>query len=74
MITVLKFGGTSVGSAEAMVRSAKIIAGGDGGRVVVVSAMSGVTNHLIQFLETGDDQTDDAVSVLVKKHMDVANE
>ncbi|MCL1984212.1 MAG: aspartate kinase [Methanomassiliicoccaceae archaeon] len=74
MITVLKFGGTSVGSAEAIVRSAKIIAGSEGGRVVVVSAMSGVTNHLIQFLETGNDRTDDAVSVLVKKHMDVANE
>ena len=72
MITVLKFGGTSVGSAEAMLRSAKIIAGGTGGRVAVVSAMSGVTNHLIQFLESGT-QADDALALLVKKHIDVAN-
>ena len=73
MITVLKFGGTSVGSAEAIKRSAKIIAGGEGGRVAVVSAMSGVTNHLVQFLETGS-HTDDALALLVKKHMDAANE
>ncbi|MDR0335316.1 MAG: aspartate kinase [Methanomassiliicoccaceae archaeon] len=74
MITVLKFGGTSVGSAEAIRRSAKIIAAGNGGRVAVVSAMSGVTNHLIQFLESDNARTDDALALLIKKHMDVANE
>ncbi|MDR0198158.1 MAG: aspartate kinase [Methanomassiliicoccaceae archaeon] len=73
MITVLKFGGTSVGSAEAMLRSAKIIAEGEGGRVAVVSAMSGVTNHLIQFLEA-DAPSGDALALLVKKHTDVAGE
>ncbi|MCL2142795.1 MAG: aspartate kinase [Methanomassiliicoccaceae archaeon] len=72
MITVLKFGGTSVGSAEAIARSAKIIANGEGGRVAVVSAMSGVTNHLIQFLETDGASADDALSILIKKHTDAA--
>ncbi|MDR0791022.1 MAG: aspartate kinase [Methanomassiliicoccaceae archaeon] len=74
MITVLKFGGTSVGSAEAIIRSANIIMNGDGGRVAVVSAMSGVTNHLIQFLETDASHTDDTLAPIVKKHMDAANE
>ncbi|MDR0778564.1 MAG: aspartate kinase, partial [Methanomassiliicoccaceae archaeon] len=74
MITVLKFGGTSVGSADAFLRSAKIIIGGEGGRVAVVSAMSGVTNHLVQFLETDSLPADDSIALLIKKHMDVANE
>ncbi len=47
MIKVMKFGGTSVGSVDAMERTASII-GRDGARkIVVVSAMSGVTNSLI---------------------------
>ncbi|MCL2607449.1 MAG: aspartate kinase [Methanomassiliicoccaceae archaeon] len=74
MITVLKLGGTSVGSAEAILRSAKIIASGEGGRVAVVSAMSGVTNHLIQFIETEGAQADEAIGVLVNKHMEAAEE
>jgi aspartokinase/homoserine dehydrogenase 1 len=49
-LRVLKFGGTSVGNASAILRTIGIIedaaAGGD--IVVVVSAMSGVTNQLIQ--------------------------
>jgi aspartokinase/homoserine dehydrogenase 1 len=49
-LEVMKFGGTSLGNAECIARAAKIIA--DGAReqrcVVVVSAMSGVTNRLIE--------------------------
>jgi aspartate kinase len=47
---VMKFGGTSVGSADALVNAAQIIrdAKKDWGRVVVItSAMSGVTNLLL---------------------------
>lgn len=46
---VMKFGGTSVGDAACIARAAEIIADGarQGGCVVVVSAMSGVTNRLI---------------------------
>ncbi len=47
MLTVMKFGGTSVGSREAIERAAGIVAGTEGRRVVVVSAMSGITNFLV---------------------------
>src|SRR5277367_536253 len=48
-LQVMKFGGTSVGDAACIARAAKIIADGaqQGGCVAVVSAMSGVTNRLI---------------------------
>jgi bifunctional aspartokinase / homoserine dehydrogenase 1 len=48
-LQVMKFGGTSVGNAECITRAAKIIAQGarEGRCVAVVSAMSGVTNKLI---------------------------
>lgn len=44
---VLKFGGTSVGSASAIKQLAEIVAGINEPVVVVVSAMGGVTNKLI---------------------------
>jgi bifunctional aspartokinase / homoserine dehydrogenase 1 len=49
-LQVMKFGGTSVGDAECIARTAKIIAQGarEGACVAVVSAMSGVTNRLIE--------------------------
>src|SRR5580704_13066085 len=48
-LQVMKFGGTSVGDASCIARTAKIIADSarQGGCVAVVSAMSGVTNRLI---------------------------
>ena len=49
-IRVMKFGGTSVGDAACIRRAAEIVAlaAHDGQLVVVVSAMSGVTNRLIK--------------------------
>jgi len=49
-LQVMKFGGTSVGNAECIGRAAEIIVKGarDGRCVAVVSAMSGVTNKLIE--------------------------
>ena len=50
MLIVMKFGGTSVGSAERISQAAQLATSGmaQGHRVVVVtSAMSGVTNALI---------------------------
>jgi len=49
-LQVMKFGGTSVGNAECIARAAQIIAKGakEGRCVAVVSAMSGVTNKLIE--------------------------
>ena len=49
-ILVIKFGGTSIGTAEAMLRSAALVRGQVGqwdGVVVVVSAMRGATNQLL---------------------------
>jgi aspartate kinase len=44
---VLKFGGTSVGSVERMKEVAKLITGGER-KIVVLSAMSGTTNTLVE--------------------------
>ncbi len=74
MITVKKFGGTSVGSAEAFRRSADIIRSGEGNTVVVVSAMSGVTNYLISFLESGENSADEVIETLRGKHKEAAEE
>lgn len=50
---VHKFGGTSLANAERYRNAAKIIAGGtdDGRQAVIVSAMSGVTNALIDLVD-----------------------
>lgn len=49
---VVKFGGTSVGDAEAIARTASIIRGRlDRQPVVVVSALAGTTNRLIEIAE-----------------------
>lgn len=49
---VLKFGGTSVGDAEAIARTGRIVATRvDRGPIVVVSALAGVTNALIAIAE-----------------------
>lgn len=45
---VLKFGGTSVGSAERMKGVVKLVSDGNT-KVIVLSAMSGTTNSLIEF-------------------------
>lgn len=49
-LQVMKFGGTSVGDASCIARTARIIAQAarENGCVAVVSAMSGVTNRLIE--------------------------
>lgn len=54
-LLVMKFGGTSVGSAEAISRAARLIAEQARHRrvAVVVSAMSGVTNSLLATIEAG---------------------
>jgi len=53
-LQVMKFGGTSVGDASCIARSAQIVARGAKEKpcVAVVSAMSGVTNRLIEAART----------------------
>lgn len=77
---VMKFGGTSVGSADALTNAARIVqdAKRDWGRVVVVtSAMSGVTNLLLDsasLAATGKvDSLPRAESALREKHFAAAD-
>jgi aspartate kinase len=72
MITVMKFGGTSVGSPEALQRVAKIVMDEKNDKVVVVSAMSGITNFLVGLADNIGDK-DDAVKQFEKKHLDTAS-
>ena len=56
-MVVMKFGGTSVESAEAIERVSGIVRQRSGGRgVVVVSAMGKTTNHLLALARTESDQ------------------
>ena len=73
MITVMKFGGTSVGSVEALTRVAKIIINEKGQKVVVVSAMSGITNFLVSAVEESKD-LNDVINTFRERHLKVANE
>jgi bifunctional aspartokinase / homoserine dehydrogenase 1 len=81
MLKTMKFGGTSVGSAEAMAQVADIIEGElhDGHQVaVVVSAMSGVTDMLIESVQKaiqGDKWGYLSISQDIRdKHEDTINE
>ena len=74
MITVMKFGGTSVGSAEALKRAANIIIGEEGNKVVVVSAMSGITNFLVSAVNDKNMPLKDVMNTFREKHIKVAKE
>ncbi|HEY7612080.1 MAG TPA: lysine-sensitive aspartokinase 3 [Gemmatimonadales bacterium] len=74
---VSKFGGTSVADAEAILRLAAIIADRtEEGRLVVVSALAGVTDSLLRLASLTHDGTPDelaaAVHALVGRHEAVA--
>ena len=74
MITVLKFGGTSVGSAEALKRAANIIVAEKNDKVAVVSAMSGITNFLVGALEDKNVDLEEVYTKFEERHMTVAGE
>ena len=75
---VLKFGGTSVGSAESIRNVRNIIAAQSGRKIVVVSAMSGVTNRLVEISEavrTGNTNSIDQLMLELKlKHLQLIEE
>jgi aspartate kinase len=75
---VLKFGGTSVGSALRIRNVAKLVLDAPEGSLVVLSAMSGTTNSLLQIsgkLQQGDKQGASAIiNELKQKYMAVAKE
>jgi aspartate kinase len=74
---VLKFGGTSVGSPENMRMVMKIIADGEQ-KMVVLSAMSGTTNNLVEIsnmlYEKEPEKATVAISNLEKKYVKVVSE
>ena len=72
MITVMKFGGTSVGSPEALQRVTKIIVSEKSSPIIVASAMSGVTNFLVNCAENLPASRKEMVEEFEKKHIDVA--
>src|SRR5580698_5474197 len=67
-LQVMKFGGTSVGDASCIARVAKIVAKASrlGPLVVVVSAMSGVTNRLIEAATCSEAGDRDRASALLQ--------
>ena len=68
---VMKFGGTSVGSAESILNVRKIVEASEEPVIVVVSALGGITDQLIntsrQALE-GDSRYLDSYNQMVKRH------
>ena len=74
---VLKFGGTSVGSAQRMKDVATIVGGGEK-NLVVLSAMSGTTNTLVEIAgylyNRNRDGARDTISALKKKYLGVIEE
>lgn len=75
---VLKFGGTSVGSVENFRKVADILSGISEDKIVVLSAMSGVTNNLVQlseFLTNGlSEKALEQIDALHQKYQRVAGE
>jgi len=72
MIKVMKFGGTSLGSGEAMDRTSDIIRREPAKKAIVVSAMSGVTNALIAAMNDSESVPRGMVDVLRERHLQAA--
>lgn len=74
---IMKFGGTSVGSAGRMRALAKLVADGSP-KIVVLSAMSGTTNALVEIASAAYDgenaKAGDLISALEKKYEATAEE
>ncbi len=74
---VLKFGGSSVASAENIRKVISILKRGDGAQTIVVSALGGVTDLLIKagtLAEQSDETYKEVLKQLEKKHLDTARE
>jgi aspartate kinase len=75
-VVVLKFGGTSVGEVDSIRRVAGIVAAERRPRVVVVSALAGVTDALLDLASAGatvpGNQPPRALDVLLRRHIAAA--
>lgn len=71
---VLKFGGTSVGSPESILKVKQIVSSRKESVIVVVSALGGVTDMLLstsKMAETGDTAFRDSFQAIRKRHFDM---
>ncbi|MDD1747985.1 MAG: aspartate kinase [Methanomassiliicoccales archaeon] len=68
MIKVMKFGGSSVGSERALRSLLSVIQGDQASKVLVVSAMTGVTNSLIGLMKEEQGASDAFFDELLWKH------
>lgn len=75
---VLKFGGTSVGKASTIRQVAQIIQATDTPKIVVLSAMSGVTNLLVNLhsaaVQRKSDAIDEILSAIRSKHYEAIDD
>lgn len=75
---VFKFGGTSVGSADNIQRVGEILNQTEGAKIVVLSAMSGVTNLLVQVYEgqvqQNEEQIRNGIEAIRRKHFDAVSQ
>lgn len=74
---VLKFGGSSVANAENIKKVAAIVHGSGGSNIIVVSALGGVTDQLINagtLAEKSDEAFRDALKALEDKHLDATRQ
>lgn len=62
---VLKFGGTSVGSEESIRNVKNILASKEGKKVLVLSAMAGVTNKLVEITELIKVEDHSAIAIII---------
>ena len=74
---VLKFGGTSVGTAASLQQVKRIVEGRTGSRIVVVSALGGITDRLIEaaaLAEKGDEAYIPAFEAICERHRSLIDE
>jgi len=67
---VLKFGGTSVGSVESIRNVKNILASREGKKVLVLSAMAGVTNKLVEITELIKAEDHSAIAKIITELKD----
>tara|TARA_B100001059_G_scaffold187099_1_gene189196 strand:+ start:10295 stop:12742 length:2448 start_codon:yes stop_codon:yes gene_type:complete len=70
---VLKFGGTSVANSESLSNVLKIVQRQKGSVAVVVSALGGITDLLMEMLslaQSGEDHYKDNLAVIEKRHLE----
>ena len=64
---IQKFGGTSVGTAERMKQVARLISSDNQSRIVVLSAMSGTTNSLVEIADYYSHKNNDAAIECIER-------